>query len=318
MRDFIIIGGGPAAHAAMFFLRSKQRRPLMIYEEQGGKTAWRLNRVSFEDAEALPGNGLLDAIFQGPLPAEDVRHDQVLQVRRAESSFFVNTVGHGAFESLSVIVATGVRPRPLVVPGSEYLINQGLSYSLPAHAAHLAGQRIAVVGATPRMLRGIAEILPSVAGVTLVCQQAELPDSALMDQLRWHPRLEIYAGAEVAAIAGGSVVRSVAIRQGEREIAVAADRIFADLGVEPASACVRELATCDPQGFIVIDDYHMTRVDGLFAAGDVTTSAFGENHLLAVAEGLRAGASAYEYGLAHQVFGAKATPAVGRPVSPQR
>ncbi|HEY1015122.1 MAG TPA: NAD(P)/FAD-dependent oxidoreductase [Herpetosiphonaceae bacterium] len=305
MRDVVIVGGGPAAYAAAFFLRSKQRRPLMIYEEQGGKTAWRLNRIAADEAEPTPGHGLLDALFQPAPLADNVRHDQVTRVRRAADCLIVDTVRHGSFESLGVVVATGVRPRPLRVPGSEYLINQSLSYSLHAHAAHLAGQRIAVVGATPRMLRGIAEILPSVAGVALVCAQAELPDTALMDQLRWHPRLEIYPGAEVAAVNGGSAVRSVAILQGERQITVPADRIFVDFGVDPASACVRELGVCDPQGFVVIDEYHMTRVDGLFAAGDVTTSAFGENHLLAAAEGLRAGASAYEYVLAQEVFGPK-------------
>ena len=43
-----------------------------------------------------------------------------------------------------------------------------------------------------------------------------------------------------------------------------------------------------------VDTHNATTQPGLFAAGDVTT-AFGENILIALGDGARAAASAYEY-----------------------
>jgi alkyl hydroperoxide reductase subunit F len=45
---------------------------------------------------------------------------------------------------------------------------------------------------------------------------------------------------------------------------------------------------------VVVDNQNATTLAGLFAAVDVTT-AFGENMLIAIGEGARAAASAYEY-----------------------
>ena len=64
------------------------------------------------------------------------------------------------------------------------------------------------------------------------------------------------------------------------------------------SELVSKIAQTTQDGFIWIDDRNATTVPGLFAAGDVTTS-FGEQILIAIGDGARAGLSAYDYLLAH-------------------
>ena len=86
-------------------------------------------------------------------------------------------------------------------------------------------------------------------------------------------------------------------QDGEQSV-LQVDAVFADLGLLPNSGLVRQIVQVDPEGFIWVDDQHMTSLAGLFAAGDVTT-AFAEQMLIAIGDGVRAAVSAYGYVLAH-------------------
>jgi alkyl hydroperoxide reductase subunit AhpF len=50
-----------------------------------------------------------------------------------------------------------------------------------------------------------------------------------------------------------------------------------------------------PSGHIVVDDRCATRCAGLFAAGDITSTACTEQILIALGEGAKAGVSASTY-----------------------
>jgi thioredoxin reductase len=177
------------------------------------------------------------------------------------------------------------------------LIDHGIGYSITTHAHALAGKRAAVIGTTPRALRGVAELARTAAQVCLIAPDTTSMTTPLARALRHLPNVTIFERSRVIEIAGARNVEHVAIEQDGEVSWIRVDAVFADLGLLPNSGVVRRIAQTNADGFIWVDERNATTLPGLFAAGDVTT-AFGEHMLIAIGDGARAAASAYEYILA--------------------
>jgi thioredoxin reductase len=149
-----------------------------------------------------------------------------------------------------------------------------------------------------RALRGVVELARVAEQVYLIAPDATGMTNPLARSLRRFANVSVLAGYRVVEITGTSGVEQVAVeRDGERSW-LQVDAAFADLGLLPNSGVVRQLARVNIDGFIMVDDRNATTQLGLFAAGDVTT-AFAEQVLIAIGDGARAAASAYDYILSY-------------------
>lgn len=308
MYDMIIIGGGPAGLAAAVYALGKQLDFLLISEDLGGKAGWRQQLNGQIEEEFLAGDEAVQ-LFERRISARAGRvlRDRVTEVTRTNGIFDVATRQHGVMQSVAVIVATGVAPIRLEVPGARELFGQGFGYSIATHNQLLDGKTAAVIGTTVRALRGVAELSRTAEKVYLIAPDATGLETPLARALRHRPNVEVLERYEVREVYGVfSVEELILARDGQmRHLSV--DAAFADLGLIPNSAMVRRITQTDYDGFIWVDDRNATSQPGLFAAGDVT-AAFGEQILIAIGEGARAALSAYDYVLAHPA--AKLEPAL--------
>jgi thioredoxin reductase len=227
-----------------------------------------------------------------------VLRDRVTSVAKVNRLFQVETQRHGRQQSQVVLVATGASPLPLDVPGAKQLANYGIGYSITTHAHLLAGKTAAVIGSTDRALRGVIELANIGAQVYLITPDATGMRTSLAHALRQVPGVTVLERYQVKEIVGATSVEQIVIAQDGEQSMLQVDAVFADLGLLPNSGVVRRIVQVDPDGFIWVDDQQMTTLEGLFAAGDVTT-ALAENILIAIGDGTRAAVSAYGYLLTH-------------------
>ncbi|MCS6840093.1 MAG: NAD(P)/FAD-dependent oxidoreductase [Roseiflexus sp.] len=295
MRELIIIGGGAAGLAAGMYALGKQLDFVLIYESLGGKAGWRQNLIGQEEVEYLAGEEAV-RIFERKIAMQTDRtiRDTVTAVHRSDQGFRVETRNHGVLESLAVIVATGATPVRLKATGAQELLGQGLGYSVTTHAHLLAGKTAAVIGATHRALRGVAELARTAAKVYLIIPEPHDVSLPMMHAVSQRPNVEILAGYAVDEIVGPMNVEEIVISRAKEQRRIAVDAAFVDLGLRPCSEMVQHLVRTDQDGFIWVDERMATTVPGIFAAGDVTTS-FGEQVLIAIGDGARAALSAYDY-----------------------
>jgi thioredoxin reductase (NADPH) len=299
MYDIIILGGGAAGLAAAAYIQSKQRSVLLIVEELGGKAGMQQQLLNQVGEEALLGADAVQLLARRVMAHPGaVLRDRVTSVAKAKGIFQVETQQHGRQESQAVLVATGASPLPLDVPGAKQLVNHGIGYSIATHAHLLAGKTAAVIGTTDRALRGVIELAHIGAQVYLITPDATGMSTPIAHALRQMPGVTVLERYQVRQVIGTSSVEQIVIAQDGEESVLQVDAVFADLGLLPNSGVVRRIVNVDPAGFIWIDDQHMTSLPGLFAAGDVTT-AFAEQILIAIGDGVRAAASAYGYVLTH-------------------
>ena len=299
MHDVIVIGAGPAGLAAATYTLRHHLRTLVVAPDLGGKAAYRLQLPWLAQREVIVGEETVEQLRQQLLVgAEPVRYfDAVEQVFRHGDTFHVHTVEGGAFPATAVIVATGVRPRELGVPGERRLNGYGVTYSATSHAPLFAGRRVVVVGGNLRALRAAAELRAIAEHVTLIApDQADLSSFALGRQLAGDSRVTIRAGYALAEVIGDESVSGVIATSpdGERE-EIPAEGVFVEMGLTAQTEFLGPLVERTASGQIVVDDHCATRAPGLFAAGDISSSAYAEQILIALGEGTRAGISATAY-----------------------
>ena len=299
MDDVIVIGAGPAGLAAANYTAHHQLKTLVIAPDLTGKAAYRLWLPWLHEHEAIVGEETVDLLRQQLLDAPQTNRymDSVEQVFRHDDTFQVHTTDGGVFTSPTVIVATGVTPRVLGVPGEPRLLGYGVTYSAVSHAPLFAGRRVVVVGDNLRALRAVAELLTLAKHVTLVAPEpVDVSSFRLGQRLLEDQRVTVLVHHQVVEIIGERYVSGVVVAGPDgTQQELAADGVFIEHGLVARTGFVGALVERTPSGHIVVDDQCATRCAGLFAAGDITSTAGAEQILIALGEGVKAGVAASTY-----------------------
>jgi thioredoxin reductase len=299
MRDLIVIGGGASGLSAAMYAAGKRLDVLLIARDLGGKAGWHQQLLGDATPEYIAGEEVVQ-LFEKRLRLEAGRilRDTVTALTQEDGFFRVQTAHHGVEESVAVIIATGVKPLNLEVPGAEELLGHGLGYSATTHAPALAGKTVAVVGTSERALRGVSELSRIAEKIYLVAPHSADLLTPLGIALQYRPTVKVFADYAVTEVAGAFSVEELVVEKRKETLRLSVDAVFIDLGLRPNSDLVRPLAAVEMNGLIRIDERNATTLAGLFAAGDVTTT-FSEHILIAIGEGARAAMSAHDYLLAH-------------------
>ena len=179
-----------------------------------------------------------------------------------------------------MIVATGATARQLGLPGERALQGRGVSYCAVCDAAFFRDRRVVVVG-----------------GGDSAMEEATLPGQVRHRGRRRAPpqrvpRLEDHAGLrprqpedplpdalvveEVLGADEGKVTGVRAARRRDRRGAgpAEADGFFVAIGHDPNTALFEDRLDMDDAGYLIVQPRpRRTNVEGVFAAGDVSTTS---------------------------------------------
>jgi len=131
MYDLIIIGGGPAGITAGIYAARQRVKTLLITKDFGGQMTQKAVMVeNYPGFEEISG-AELSKKFEEHLKSEEqvcFEIDEVSKIEKVGDNFLVATDGKKEFSAKSVIVASGVNPVALSVPGEKEFIGRGVSY----------------------------------------------------------------------------------------------------------------------------------------------------------------------------------------------
>jgi thioredoxin reductase len=299
MDDVIVIGAGPAGLAAAIYTARHHLKTRVIAPDLAGKAAYRLRLPWMQGSESIIGEETVELLRAQFLDAPQTTRcmDTVEQVFRHDEAFQVHTTEGDAYNAHSVIVATGVSPRTLGVPGEQRLLGYGVTYSAVSHAPLFAGRRVVVVGDNLRALRAAAELRMIAEHVTLIApEQFGVGGYTLGRRLLDDKRVTALVHHRVVEITGERYVTGVVVAGPDgTQIHMSADGVFIEHGLIAHTNFVGALVERTPSGHITVDDHCATRCAGLFAAGDITSTACAEQILIALGEGVKAGVGASTY-----------------------
>ncbi len=303
MLDLIIIGGSAAATAAGIYAARRNLNFKMITKDFGGEVA-----ISGEIGN-WPGVIKTDGItlaqqfkehlkFYNVEPEEGV---EVEKITRLEDGTFCITVKDGDaskcdYTAKVIIVATGVRPKELNIPGEKEFRNKGVTYCTVCDGPLFGGKITAVIGGGNSALEA-GLMLADIAEKVYVINKNPVfkGDTILLDNLKTKKNVEIIYNAKAKEVIGSEFVSGLKYndeRGNEKELKV--DGVFVHIGMAPNSALVPPETEKNAFGEIVVNKNCETNIPGLYAAGDLTDTPF-KQIIIAAGQGTTAALNAVNY-----------------------
>ncbi len=272
--DVVIVGGGMAGLSAGLTSARLGRSTMIV---TGGVPGGQL--VSIEKIEGAPG-------FPEGAPGYDLCPATQEQADAAGAAFSMArceglrkdgdlwslATSEGEIVARGIIVATGTDLAKLGVPGEEGLFGKGVSHCASCDAPLLRGKTALVVGGGDSAMQEALTLAAHVAKVVIVARGDDFAgQAAYRDGVRAERKIEARFGAVVEEILGANAVIGVRVRDlaSHAQSEIAADAVFAYVGLTPNAAFVGDLVALDATGRIPVDAAMRTQARGLCAAGNV-------------------------------------------------
>lgn len=286
--DVIIIGGGPGGYTAALYAARAGLDALVLEGiaagGQLGQTHWIDNYPGFPDG--IDGFSLAQQMQQQAHRfGAQTRYEQVRSVDLKALPKKVETA-KGTYFGKTVILATGAKPRPLGLAEEEKLIGKGVGYCAACDGMFYKGKTVVVVGGGNTAV-GDALLLSRVAEkVILIHRRDSLRATKVYHKALLNaPNVQILWNSAVTKLHGEEKLSGITVKNLEsgQEEQISCQGLFVSIGRLPNSALVQgQLALED--GYIPTDHLTQTQIPGVFAVGDVRTTAL-RQVVTAVADG---------------------------------
>jgi len=298
MYELMIVGAGSAGLSAAVYAARKKLDALLISANIGGQINWTMGVENYLGYQFIEGPELIEK-FQTQVsqyPLEQKIGHTISTVSSIDGGFEVMTEEGESFQSKTLVVTTGKRPRRLGVPGEEEYTGKGVTYCSICDGPVFAGQRVAVVGGGNSALEAALDMVKIADHVDLVSLTQLTGDPVLMDKVNAAENVDTFLEYQTEAIEGDTFITGMQIKdiKSGEEKRLDVSGIFIEIGLEPNSEPVRGLVELNERGEILVNQSCETNVPALFAAGDVTNVPE-KQIIIAAGEGAKAALQAHRY-----------------------
>jgi len=272
--DLIIAGGGPAGlTAGLYAARARLRTLLVEKMAPGGQAATTFYIENYPGfAQGISGPDLTQAMEeQAKRFGLEVTYGEVKGLS-SRKPFWELEVEDRKVSAKAVIVATGVEPRKLGVPGEETLRGRGVSYCATCDGPFFKDQDIGVIGGGDSAVEEALYLTRFARRVYLVHRRDALrAEKIIQERALENPKIEILWDTVVTRVVGDSGVEGLELQnvktKGTRSLKVGG--VFFYVGLLSNAGFLRGTLNLDDQGYVLTDDTMATSAVGVFAAGDV-------------------------------------------------
>ncbi len=298
MYDLIIIGAGPAGFTASIFSTRREMKTLIISKDIGGQIIWA------NEIENYPGfNKINNFDFINKLKDQSISfgamliEDKIMKIEKKEDSTFIVYTENEVYKSKSLILALGLVPKNLNIPGEKEFNGKGISYCANCDGPFFRNKVVSVIGAGNSAFDA-AEVMSKIAKEVYLISRSDnfKAFDSLVAQVKSRSNIKIITNADTQEIKGENKVEELIYKDnktGESKT-IKTDGVFIEIGRKANTELVKEFVDLDEYGQIIVDKNQMTKTVGLFAAGDVVS---GEYKQIPIASGQAtvAALAAYKY-----------------------
>ncbi|NRD75412.1 alkyl hydroperoxide reductase subunit F [Shewanella sp. VB17] len=303
--DVLVVGGGPAGASAAIYAARKGLRTGIVADKFGGQVAETVGIENFISVKATEGPKLV-ANLEAHVHEYDVDimdNQRALSLKSGE--LFELELENGAvLQSKTVLLATGARWREMNVPGEHEYRGKGVAYCPHCDGPLFKGKRVAVIGGGNSGIEAAIDLANIVAHVTVLEFDTVLrADEVLQRKAASMQNITIMTQAMTTEVLGdGKRVNGLNYTDratGENHH-VELEGVFVQIGLIPNSEWLENTIELTPRGEIIVDGKGETSLAGIFAAGDVTNSAY-KQIIIAMGSGATASLGAFDYLIRHSV-----------------
>jgi thioredoxin reductase (NADPH) len=297
--DVIIIGGGPAGlSAAIYATRSMLKVRLFEKEVIGGQASMTDHIENYPGfIEGISGFELTDKMREQALRLGAEIDMSGVDAVDLSGPIKKVTAANEEYEAKSVIIASGVRPSKLDVPGASDFSGRGISYCATCDGPFFRNKRVIIIGGGNSAVEEAIYLTRFADKVTIVHRRDELRADKIVQKRAFdNDKIDFLFDSVIAAVKGEAAVTTVTIKNVKTndEKDIPADGIFVYMGNLPNTDLFYGKLELDEKGYVKTDETLATTVPGVFAAGDVRNNPL-KQVVWAAAEGALAAVSTEKY-----------------------
>jgi len=271
--DVLIIGAGPAGITAAIYAKRANLKVAMFEKDTPGGQLSKYNEIeNYTGAKKVAGYELATMMIDHAYDLDiEVLYDEVTKVELDGNVKKVITPGQ-TYEAKAVIVATGNVPRRLGVENEDELAMNGISWCAICDGPLYKGRKVVVIGGGNSAVEEASYLATLATHVTVVQNLSDLTaDKKAQDILKSMKNVDIkYSTVVSKFLKDDKGLTGVVIKSEDgKEETVTADGVFEYVGLTPVTDMVKDLGITNAYGYIETDEKMQTKVEGVYAAGDV-------------------------------------------------
>jgi alkyl hydroperoxide reductase subunit F len=303
MYGAIVIGAGPAGITAAVYTARKKMKTLVISKNIGGQAALSGEIENYTGFQFITGPELAKK-FEEHIKKFDVElkeNEEVISVEKKNKSIKVKT-NKGEYETLTLIIAAGSKPRMLGIPGEKEFKNKGVTYCATCDAPLFSGKNVAVIGGGNSGLESALQLNAIAKKVYLINLTEKLTgDKVLIEKVKKSDKIKIMNNTETKEILGDKFANKLKVKTKEGDKILDVEGVFIEIGWVPVSIPVSEgkkKIKLDKWKEIEVNAKAETNIPGIFAAGDISSIPY-KQIIAAAGQGCIASLSAFRYYVEH-------------------
>ena len=296
--DVVIVGAGPAGLTAAIYSARREMKTIIIAKSLGGQAALASEVENWPGIENISGFELMNN-FKRQTDKFGVRLDsnEVSTISKTEDGFIVKT-NKDEYLAKAVVLAFGLTPRDLGVPGEERLKGRGVTYCAICDGPLYKGKTVTVIGGGSAALEA-AEYLSRLAKKVYLLNNSDKfsVEPYLVDEVQKIENVEVTCFSKVTEIKGENKVESVMVLDTRDETEakdIDVDGVFIEIGHQAKTGWLKGTVDLNEKGEIMTNRDSETSEPGIFAAGDCTDTTY-KQIIIAAGEGAKAALQAYKY-----------------------
>lgn len=266
MYDLIIIGMGPAGMSAGLYAKRSGLNTLII---DGSAPGGLLNKISI--VENYLGVGSISGIDLALKMFEQIRNEEVpykietvVSVKNNNEYKSVYTT-KGEYKTKTIIFALGRKPKSSSIPFEEKFKNKGISYCAICDASLYKNKELVVLGGGNSAFEEALYLNDFASKITIIVKDKISADDSLVNDVK-SKNINIMTNTSVCEFLGDDKITGVKLDNGN---VINCSGVFIYYGYSAQTSFINNLDITDDKGYILVDKDMKTKVDGIYACGDI-------------------------------------------------
>ncbi|MFH1790205.1 MAG: FAD-dependent oxidoreductase [bacterium] len=313
MLDLLIVGGSVAAVSSAIYSARRHLDFKMVTKDMGGEVALSGEVGNWPGIISIQGFELAQNFAKHAKNYKETQIDEgwrVIDIKPTKNYHVVTAEKVGdeekkqTYEAKAVIIASGIRPRYLKIPGEEKLRGKGVTYCTVCDGPLFKNKTTITIGSGNSALESALMMAQIASKIYLISKYPDTEEknggfppgeNILIEKVKKTDNIKIIYSAISTEILGDTVVSGLKYKNLETgaEETILANAIMVHIGQIPNSHFTN-CVDLDEMGQIKIDKKCRTSCTGIFAAGDVTDVPYKQIGI-AAGQGIIAGLAAIEY-----------------------
>ena len=293
--DLIIIGSGPTGITASIYAARKKLNFMVISKDVGGQVIISSTVDNYTGYQEISGAELVKKFDEHLKQFKfDFKMNEVKKIEKTNGNFLIK-IDTQDFQSKTLIIATGAKPKMLNAKGEVEFKNRGVTYCATCDAPLFTGRDVAVIGSGNSTLDAVLQLINLANKIYLVVRSDSLKgDKVMIDKVKASPKVEILYNSSATEIIGVKLVKGMKIDQKGTLREIVVQGVFIEIGYIPNTEFLKDFVELNSDGEILIDSNNRTNIPGVFAAGDCTDVSY-KQIIIAAGDGSKAAISVFDY-----------------------